>query len=127
GGGRCGGRAGRLLQAERLRPLRHDRQCLGVDERLVSGGSPTGGSGQSERTRIAGSGADRRPVAKPRHQGRLFPVRFQLLRPLSTGRAPTAGSGPRHRASWVSNDFEPSRRGGTLVAVAVLTVAATPD
>ena len=25
----------RLLSAQRLRPLRHDRQCLGVDDRLV--------------------------------------------------------------------------------------------
>ena len=38
-------RAGRLLQAERLRPLRHDRQRLGVDERLV----PAGPSARSQR------------------------------------------------------------------------------
>ena len=31
----CGRRAGRLLQTQRLRSLRHDRQRLGVDERLV--------------------------------------------------------------------------------------------
>ena len=30
-------RAGRLVSAERLRPLRHGRQCLAVDDRLVPG------------------------------------------------------------------------------------------
>jgi phosphoglycolate phosphatase-like HAD superfamily hydrolase len=62
-----------------LRTLRHDRQCLGVDERLVSAGSPARAGSQSERPRIARSGVDPRPVAKPCHQGRLFSVRFQLL------------------------------------------------
>ena len=37
------GRAGRLLRAERLRPVRHDRQCLGVRARLVAAG-PSGGA-----------------------------------------------------------------------------------
>ena len=42
-------RAGRMLQAERLRPLRHDRQRLGMDQRLVPGRPFTRGSGQSHR------------------------------------------------------------------------------
>ncbi len=107
-------RAGRLLQAQRLRPLRHDRQCLGVDERLVPAGSPARYSGQSERTRIAGPNADRRSVAKSRYQRRLLFVRVQLLRTLSTGRAAATGSGPRRRASWVSNGFESRGRRRTL-------------
>ena len=37
--------------AERLRPLRHDRQCLGMDERLVPAGPPTRGGRQSHRSR----------------------------------------------------------------------------
>ena len=35
----CRHGAGRLLPAERLRALRHDRQCLGVDQRLVRAGA----------------------------------------------------------------------------------------
>ena len=64
---------------------------------------------------MAGYRTDCRPIAKPHHQWRLFSVRFQLLRPLSTGCTAAAGSRPRRRTSWVSNGFESSARRGTLV------------
>ena len=38
--------AGEILPAQRLRPLRHDRQCLGVDKRLVFA-APRGGRAES--------------------------------------------------------------------------------
>jgi len=120
-------RAGRLLQAERLRPLRHDRQCLGVDERLVSAGSPARGGGQSEWTRIAEPRFNRWPVAKPGHQGRLFSVRFELLRTLSSGRAPAAGGRPRRRASWVSNGVESTGRRDTIAPCINAQIGLAPD
>ena len=88
--------AGRGVPAERLRPPRHDRQRLGVDDRLVQPrstgrcvkaccipGNPRGG--QEDR---ATTPASRRSGSRARSQGRLAPVRAELLPPLSPGRAP---------------------------------------
>ena len=105
------GRAGRLLRAERLRPGRHDRQCLGVRARLVaaraSGGArhrsgrPAGGPGRAARRRGRAFGSD---------QGRLLPVRAQLLRPLPPVRAPAAGAGPRRLPSRLPHRAQPAGR-----------------
>ena len=91
--------AGRRLPAERLRPLRHDRQRLGVDDRLVRAearsrraegllhpGEP------ARRTRgrqlRPAPAADQDPAQGD--QGRLAPVRAELLPPLPPRRAPCA-------------------------------------
>ena len=59
----CRHRAGRLLSAERLRALRHDRQCLGADQRLVRAEPQPRGGAQSERAVIARCPRRRRTVA----------------------------------------------------------------
>ncbi len=62
-------RAGRLVRAQRLRAVRHGRQRLGVDGGLVRrqrGGEPRTRPSRSSRSRA-------------RSQGRLVPVRRQLL------------------------------------------------
>jgi hypothetical protein len=53
-------------------------------------------------------------------RGQFLFVRFQLLRPLSTGRAPAAGGRPWHCASWFSNGPK-SRRRNTLVETLLIT------
>ena len=91
--------AGRRLPAERLRPLRHDRQRLGMDDRLVSrrGMRPSaeGLLHPGEPARRPRSGQLRpAPAADPDSaqgdQGRLAPVRAELLPPLPAGGAPRA-------------------------------------
>ena len=94
--------AGDGVSAERLRRLRHDRQCLGMDDRLVvaearrrraqgllhSGKSarrPRGGELRSLPTRIK--------IPRKVHQRRLASVRAQLLPPLPPGRAPRGTGG----------------------------------
>ena len=74
-----------------------------------------GGSDQSERPRIARSGVDRRPIAKPRHQGRLLPVGFQRLRAISSAGAAAAASRPQRGARWLSRGAQSSARGDILV------------
>ena len=89
--------AGRRVPAERLRPLRHDRQCLGVDRRLVHAearGRPCQGVLHPRRIRAAAT--RRRATILPARdqdsaQGperRLASLRAELLPPLSPGRAP---------------------------------------
>ena len=89
--------AGHGVSAERLRPLRHDRQCLGVDQ-------PTGSRRSTRpmrRRRAASRKSARRAGGRsydpcqPQDQdsaqgaeGRLASVRAELLPPLSPGRAP---------------------------------------
>ncbi len=100
--------AGRNLSAQRLRPVRHDRQRVGVDHGLVLG-PPRRGCAQS--VLHSGKSARRQRVRQLRtvrtdgadspqgRQGRLAPLRAELLPPLSPGRAPRAadrfGNEPR--------------------------------
>src|SRR5580704_2420427 len=96
--------AGDGVSAERLRSIRHDRQCLGVDRRLVRAqarGRRAEGvlhSGQSARR--TGSRqlrflprrrqTGRRQNSTQGAQGRLASLRSQLLPPLPAGGAPCA-------------------------------------
>jgi hypothetical protein len=66
-------RAGRLLPGQRLWPVRHDRQRLGVDQGLLRVADP------------------QRP--DPPDQGRLVPLRRQLLLSLPAERAPAGPAG----------------------------------
>ena len=85
------------VPAERLRRLRHDRQCLGMDRRLVLA-EARGRRAESllhpaEPARRA-RGRQLRPCHAEHpdpaqgHQGRLAPVRAELLPALSAGGAP---------------------------------------
>src|SRR3954471_21555720 len=76
---------GRRLPAQRLRPVRHDRQRLGVDARQLHG------KPQPEAVLRA---AVRRTHPAPDHQGRLPPVRTELLPALPARRPP--GRSGRH-------------------------------
>ena len=91
-------RSGGLLPGQRLRPVRHDRQRLGVDGGLVppgprsawpSGTDPVFGSEAAER------GSPRSGRGQARDQGRLLPVLPHLLQPLPPRRP--GGPEPRHR------------------------------
>ena len=94
--------AGDGVSAERLRRLRHDRQCLGMDRRLVVG--------QARRRRAEGVLRSGKSARRPRrrqlrplpaedqnsaqgHQRRLASLRAELLPPLSPGRAPCGSGG----------------------------------
>ena len=91
--------AGRLVPAERLRPLRHGRQRLGVDDRLVHR-PPSGGRAAALLRPSRPRGRDPRGQPRPRaaavpgpaqgRQGRLVPVRRQLLPALPAGGAAPA-------------------------------------
>ena len=108
-------RAGRLVSRQRLRPPRHGRQCLGVDDGLVPGArqridSPCCTHRQPARRRAGGS-YDPRTAGRQNpaqgDQGRLVSLRSQLLPPLSAGGAHGAAGGhldlpsrlPLHRAA----------------------------
>ncbi len=94
---------GRELPAERLRALRHDGERLGVDIRLVHAPSPRRGrepllrpqqpASHLPRRQLSARTA-RRAVPAPGDQGRLAPLRAQLLPPLPARR--TAGPDGRH-------------------------------
>ena len=112
--------AGRLVPGQRLRPLRHGRQRLGVDHRLVPEprrrssmacctlDNPRGGEARAE---LRPAHAER-PDPAQGHEGRLVPVRAELLPPLSPGRAHGAADRhldvpPRDSAAWcVENGTE---------------------
>ena len=95
--------AGRRVPAQRLRPVRHDGQRLGVDDRLVLGGhdGPTTPCCAAAATRRA---APRERSYDPTHgrvriprkviKGGSYPLRAQLLPALSPARACRSG---RHR------------------------------
>src|SRR6187551_3104610 len=68
---------GRKLPSERLRALRRDRQRLGVDERLVPSRSL-----RERESLLRAADAARRTVSAQGDQGRLAPVRAELLPPL---------------------------------------------
>jgi formylglycine-generating enzyme required for sulfatase activity len=76
--------AGRLLRAERPRPVRHGRQRLGVRARLVRAGPCARGGGRPWRAGHASS--SRAPAIRAARlggdQGRLVAVRPDLLCPL---------------------------------------------
>ena len=92
--------AGRVLPAERIRALRHDRQRLGVDDGLLRT-SPSGRGREpmlcaAEPARLE-RGAELcagRDDPAPRDQRRLAPLRPQLLPPLPAGGP--SGRGDRH-------------------------------
>ena len=117
--------AGRQLPAERLRPLRHDRQRLGVDVRLVRPAPPGRGrepvlravepAGHVGRAELQPWPARRAHPAQG-DQGRLAPLRAELLPPLPAGRPPAADD--RHRrcrisASAASSANRPSPEGAS--------------
>ena len=119
---------GRCLSRERLRPLRHDRQCLGMDDRLVRAPTP-GRRGKGllhprRPTRRARSRELRPRSARNQDpaqgaEGRLAPLRAQLLSALPPGRTPS-GAG-RHfdepcRLSLRRPRLEPSRIARTFKA-----------
>ena len=68
--------AGRLFQAQRLRSLRHDRQCLGVDQRLVRAGPSERACHQSKRAKFAASEGSGGTIAEQGHKGRLISLRI---------------------------------------------------
>ena len=105
-----GHRAGRLVPGQRLRPVRDDRQRLGVDDRLVRAEhaaaptSPCCAPPRNPRGRRARG--ELRPAAAGRahpaagDQGRLAPVRAELLPPLpARGAACRSRSTPRPATS----------------------------
>ena len=75
---------GRLVRAQRLRPARHDRQRLGVDLRPARRRSH-----RAEPLLWPQRGGRAHPAA--RDQGRLAPVRAELLPALPPGRPPVRG------------------------------------
>ena len=88
--------AGDGVSAERLRPSRHDRQCLGMDLRLVcaeargrcaEGVLHSGKSARRPRRRQLRPLPANIKIPRKVHQGRLASLRAELLPPLSAGRA----------------------------------------
>ena len=77
---------------EWLRPLRHDWQCLGVDERLVCAEPSARRGDQSEWTEPIAGARSGRTVAIKGHQRRLLPLRVKLLFAVSVHGAAAAGS-----------------------------------
>ena len=103
--------AGDRVSAQRLWRARHDRQCLGMDDRLVFAKAPGRRaegvlrSGKSARRRRGGQlrplpAADQDPPQS--HQRRLASVRAELLPPLPPGRAPCGSGGYVDEPSRVS-------------------------
>ena len=88
--------AGRRVSRERLRAPRHDRQRVGVDDRLVCPeASERSGQGLLHAAQSARAARGRQlrsaPAGDPHppqgHQGRLAPLRAELLPPLPAGGA----------------------------------------
>ena len=109
------------VPAQRLRPVRHGRERLGVDVRLFTARHPA-------RPRRA---ARREPARRPSEplagersregdQGRLAPLRAELLPPLPPGGAPDARPSTRRRATSASaascGPPRPWRRGPSSTA-----------
>ena len=86
---------GRQLSTERLRSLRHGRQCLGVDHRLVRQ-RPADRALLRSRQPRPGPAAIQDPAQGD--QGRIVPVRRQLLHAVSAGSPPTADDRYRHES-----------------------------
>ena len=93
----------RRVSAERLRAVRHGRQRVGVDERLVHDPHPEDAAKPCcvpHNPRVADAAIElrRRPAGRAHpaqgHQGRLAPVRAQLLPALPAGGPP--GRDRRH-------------------------------
>ena len=80
--------AGRQLRAERLRPPRHDRERLGMDDRRLRAGRWGRGRApvlRPARPQVAGAG---RALPAQGDQGRLAPLRAELLPALPALGAP---------------------------------------
>ena len=92
---------GRHVPAERLRPLRHGRQRLGVDGRLASRrAARTTRRARAARRRSEAPAPRRRAVPAEGDQGRLASLRSELLPPLpARRRARARPSTPRPRTS----------------------------
>ena len=92
-----------LVPAQRLRAVRHGRQRVGVDERLVRPPADAGSLLRPSIRAAAPGGSSIRPAAvrgpAQGHQGRLVPVRRQLLPALPARRAPPADDRHRHATS----------------------------
>ena len=86
--------AGRDLSAERLRPGRHDRQRLGVDDDRVRRTPPAGPTGAG----VLSTGRRRGPDRQPGAQGWLAPVRARVLPPVPACGALAAVAGQRDHA-----------------------------
>src|SRR6185503_11336437 len=92
--------AGRHVPLERVRPRRHDRQRVGVDDDTVLGAPPAGWSRavllRPDRSRFGGDvRSGTRPIGEPGAQGRLAPVRTGVLPPLPSGGPLAAVAGQR--------------------------------
>src|SRR5580692_5057329 len=92
--------AGNGVSAERLWHSRHDRQCLGVDQRLVCGEARSrrpesvlhpGKSARRARVRQLQPAPAQQQDPAQGDQGRLASVRAELLPPLSAGGASRRG------------------------------------
>ena len=106
-------RAGRIVPAERLRPARDGRQRLGVDHRLVPGARPHRArllhARQPARRRARRqlrSAHARRAHPAQGDEGRLVPVRAELLPSLPAGRTHGASRSTRRP---VTSAFAASR------------------
>ena len=103
---------GQELPAQWLRALRHGRQRLGVDHRLLSAVARRGDDARLLRTAeqpqglVAGPqlqrGTARRAHPASRGQGRIAPLRAELLPALSARGASATGNRHVHGASWLS-------------------------
>src|SRR6478672_779259 len=110
--------SGGLVPAEQLRPLRHDRQRLGVDDRFLYA-SPRGRGGETVLCPAQPSGDEQRGELRGRRddpaagdQRRLLPLRAELLPPLPTRRS--ARRGARHL--YRPHRLPLRRAGGRLTA-----------
>ena len=99
------------------RALRHDRQRLGVDERLVQAGHPREAAINLRPTFRAARPAG--PGGEPRDQGRLVSVCAQLLRALPAAGTPCTGNGSRRRAYRVQDGAQQAEfRNATVMSKA---------
>ena len=102
--------AGHCVPAERPWRLRHDRQCLGMDGRLVLAEArrrraesllhPAEPARREPRRQLRPCHDERQDPAQG-HQGRLAPVRAELLPTLSAGGAPCRAGRHIDKSSWL--------------------------
>ena len=100
--------AGRDVSAERLRPGRHDRQRLGVDDDRVRRAPPPRRTG----ARVLSAELTADPIGQPGAQGWLAPVRAGVLPPVPACGALAAVAGQRDHAHRIPlrGRYTPRRR-----------------